>query len=1221
MVYNYIVNKAKLLALLMLLILPILAVFIFKTSKLEKNSQSQVAQVGSSISNELSNYYTFDEGSGNVTNDSNGSVSGTLNGGASFVAGKIGNYAISLDGSNDELRLSSDVLGIGTITISFWIKNLLGGTNEGIITNGSTNLYLQENYQRLIFVSDKYTSLVVPFSVSDNNSWVLITIIRNSDGNTSAYKNGVLVAGPSSSGVPEVGTTVTVIGSGPYFSYFNGSIDDLRIYKRALNSSEIIDLYNYSGPSQTSTPNPTPTPTITPTPTSTPIPTPSIVVTPTPTPTPTATPTVTPTPTPTPTILPVSGDIISNLYSSKRTINWSGHVGVPGGIPIRPTKCLATACLALQNASADYKNGTTDSASLIQNAIDSAPEDTYVQIPEGSFILSKPISFNDKKTIKNVTLRGSGTDKTILIPSGWTGITSGSNSFSAERTITSGSTKGSTSIVVSNASGIQVGSIISLYQTNDSDFYWSRWNNKDNHGQYLMVTAVNGNTISFEDPLIWDFTNNPRFKYSLYPIVRLVGIEDLSIKPNSSYGGTMINYAYGYGLWVKNVELSGGIGNSMINITMVLRSEIRDSYIHDSLSSSDGYGILTQGGWPNGSASTGLLVENNVFSGLRNAIVLEGDTGGVFAYNYAKNTRFDSWPNYNVPDFNANHGEHGMMDLWEGNYSTEFQSDGYHGSASHQTLFRNYLSGKNSDQNKTGNRIVVDLTRYSYYFNLVGNIFGSSSWAPTSYEMSGTPLYPQTQTIYRFGYPNMGNNGFCNNIGEYWYDSGCTTVFNASQGNAPGWIDTKVKSTLVRWGNFDYRNNTTKWDGSEISNGVNVPSSNSLPPSLYLSLKPSWFGNLIWPPIGPDISGMVNDIPAKYCYDRNQLPNCLVSSSVPTPSASDTTAPIISINTPVNNSTISNSVVISANVNDPVVNGQITSGIYSVQFKVDNLNLGQELTAEPYSGSWNTSGAINGLHILTAIAIDIAGNSQTSAPVSVSISNVVPTSAPSNPTPTPSSSAPPGSGPASGSGSSGSGVSGGGTGNSSAVSSVGTFTPTVAQKIVDRSCPSSKVVYKIVIHTEILNLTYGSKGSKVVELQNNLIQSGFLSAGNNTGYYGPLTKKAVEKYRLAPQSQILSNDCRNLTSNKIIFSKNLTLGSTGTDVKNLQIFLNNQGFIVSTIGTGSKGKESAFFGPATQKALIKFQEYYAKDILIPNGLTKGTGYFGPATIKKVNALQ
>lgn len=75
---------------------------------------------------------------------------------------------------------------------------------------------------------------------------------------------------------------------------------------------------------------------------------------------------------------------------------------------------------------------------------------------------------------------------------------------------------------------------------------------------------------------------------------------------------------------------------------------------------------------------------------------------------------------------------------------------------------------------------------------------------------------------------------------------------------------------------------------------------------------------------------------------------------------------------------------------------------------------------------------------------------------------------------------------------------------------------------------------------------------------------------------------------------------------------------TGTDVKQLQIFLNTHNFTVSNTGPGSRGQETTYFGPATYRALVKFQEYYAKDILIPVGLSRGTGYFGVSTMKKVN---
>jgi peptidoglycan hydrolase-like protein with peptidoglycan-binding domain len=78
------------------------------------------------------------------------------------------------------------------------------------------------------------------------------------------------------------------------------------------------------------------------------------------------------------------------------------------------------------------------------------------------------------------------------------------------------------------------------------------------------------------------------------------------------------------------------------------------------------------------------------------------------------------------------------------------------------------------------------------------------------------------------------------------------------------------------------------------------------------------------------------------------------------------------------------------------------------------------------------------------------------------------------------------------------------------------------------------------------------------------------------------------------------------------FTRSLTLGSTGLDVKNLQIFLNSKGFIVSFTGVGSKGFETSYFGPATQKAVIKFQ--------IANGITPAVGFFGPLTMKAVNRL-
>ncbi len=78
------------------------------------------------------------------------------------------------------------------------------------------------------------------------------------------------------------------------------------------------------------------------------------------------------------------------------------------------------------------------------------------------------------------------------------------------------------------------------------------------------------------------------------------------------------------------------------------------------------------------------------------------------------------------------------------------------------------------------------------------------------------------------------------------------------------------------------------------------------------------------------------------------------------------------------------------------------------------------------------------------------------------------------------------------------------------------------------------------------------------------------------------------------------------------FARNLTVGSTGSDVKDLQKFLNSKGHTVSSSGPGSAGNETSYFGPATRAALAKYQA--------AQGISPAVGYFGPITMKSVNAM-
>jgi hypothetical protein len=87
------------------------------------------------------------------------------------------------------------------------------------------------------------------------------------------------------------------------------------------------------------------------------------------------------------------------------------------------------------------------------------------------------------------------------------------------------------------------------------------------------------------------------------------------------------------------------------------------------------------------------------------------------------------------------------------------------------------------------------------------------------------------------------------------------------------------------------------------------------------------------------------------------------------------------------------------------------------------------------------------------------------------------------------------------------------------------------------------------------------------------------------------------------------------------FTKYLQYRQTSPDIKRLQIFLNsNPDTKIADTGLGSPGKETNYFGLLTYKAVIKFQEKFAKDILTPWGFKNGTGYVGKTTLLKINEL-
>jgi hypothetical protein len=106
----------------------------------------------------------------------------------------------------------------------------------------------------------------------------------------------------------------------------------------------------------------------------------------------------------------------------------------------------------------------------------------------------------------------------------------------------------------------------------------------------------------------------------------------------------------------------------------------------------------------------------------------------------------------------------------------------------------------------------------------------------------------------------------------------------------------------------------------------------------------------------------------------------------------DQTAPSVSITSPAASATVSGTTAITSTVSDA------TSGVASVQYQRklgagSFVNVGTAVTSSPFSGSWVTQGLVNGSYTLQAIATDKAGNTTTSGPIAVTLTNLLVTPA------------------------------------------------------------------------------------------------------------------------------------------------------------------------------------------------------------------------------------
>lgn len=556
-----------------------------------------------------------------------------------------------------------------------------------------------------------------------------------------------------------------------------------------------------------------------------------------------------------------------------RAYNWLAGttVGVRGGIPSAAYTMFCNIKVSIPGmpglvAAGD---GTTNDDGAFYWAWKLCPPGQYVYVPPGSYVLTGIFTENQDD---NRCMRGAGPDLTTILFQPTSGQPSpfkcgntvyplpGRPQYSgspAGVAITSGGNRGSSSVVVTDASRFVVGKMCRFDATTANFWVWAmnQYRLSSGNGPAMssmaMVTGIAGSTVTFTPPLPIDlmsyspvlnhYSSNPKFN---------VGIEDLTIDLIGGDAGSAVEFNSMVDSWLRNVKVTGAHHHQLF-WNHCLFCEIR----HCTMTNCQGGGPSHEGIDFYGDCCWNLVEDNITFNGGFPAIIFGDGAGGcvgnVVSYNFGKDV--NTATELMGADISFSHGCHNMFNLAEGNVGGMFQVDGYFGSASHFTLYRNWFHGKHTGVTQAIK--CLHINHFSIKSNIVGNVIGDSTWLLDGIPYKDAPYVNNydngnsngAKAQISVGFPYIGGTSF-----DATYDKAAATPptlpdyrdQNESINSFQFGIDYNVAATMIRHGNFHHGYSS----GPEWDSGI---ADHSLPDSLLYSSKPAWFGNLAWPPIDP----------------------------------------------------------------------------------------------------------------------------------------------------------------------------------------------------------------------------------------------------------------------------------------------------------------------------------------------------------------------------------
>jgi Concanavalin A-like lectin/glucanases superfamily/Calcineurin-like phosphoesterase len=217
----------------------------------------------------LLSYWRLGESSGTSACDSYGPNGGTYAGGVSL--GRVGaingdpDTAVALDGSSGRVTMpDADALDVGdTFSVEAWVRrNSVSTPNYQAIVSKGANSWMLAFYSsnRLVLRQASVGDVVYSTkSVTDTN-WHHVAATK-AGGSVHLYIDGADVTGTVSNKTMQNNTIPLSIGQSNNGSYFNGTIDEVALYRgTALSGATVKSHYDKGAVAPSPVPDPTPSP-------------------------------------------------------------------------------------------------------------------------------------------------------------------------------------------------------------------------------------------------------------------------------------------------------------------------------------------------------------------------------------------------------------------------------------------------------------------------------------------------------------------------------------------------------------------------------------------------------------------------------------------------------------------------------------------------------------------------------------------------------------------------------------------------------------------------------------------------------------------------------------------------------------------------------------------------------------------------------------------------